>query len=93
MVSMYKYEKQKQLQAPLIIMDIMTWKKSRDNRWKDRNKENWKFKQWWVMFAILKKDWDKFCPLTLSFQSQFLKVYKWDKLLVAPKICPYTHWT
>ena len=36
----------------------------------------WQFKQWWAISAILRKDLDKFCPLTLSFQSQFK--YKWD---------------
>ena len=58
----------------------MTWEKSTDNKWKDRNKENWKFKQWWAIFAILRKDLDKFCPLTLSFQPQFK--YKWDMLSI-----------
>ena len=42
----------------------------RDNKWKDWNKENWKYKQWWVIFAILRKDLVKFYQLTLLFQSQ-----------------------
>ena len=41
-----------------------------DNKWKDWNKENWKYKQWWVIFAILRKDLVKFYQLTLLFQSQ-----------------------